>query len=39
MLTKMGWTPVVITGDEFGKFVDDESKSLGALVDSLGLRK
>ena len=39
MLTKMGWTPVVITGDEFGKFVDDESKSLGQLVDSLGLRK
>jgi putative tricarboxylic transport membrane protein len=39
MLTKMGWTPVVITGDEFGRFVDDESKSLAALVDSLGLRK
>jgi putative tricarboxylic transport membrane protein len=39
MLDKMGWTPVVITGDAFQKFVDDESKTLGALVDSLGLRK
>jgi putative tricarboxylic transport membrane protein len=39
MLAKMGWTPVVITGDSFGRFVDDESKTLGALVDSLGLRK
>jgi putative tricarboxylic transport membrane protein len=39
MLTKMGWTPVFISGDEYGKFVDDESKTLGALVDTLGLRK
>jgi putative tricarboxylic transport membrane protein len=39
MLEKMGWTPVVITGDEFGKFVDEESKSLGSLVTSLGLKK
>jgi len=39
MLQKMGWTPVFISGDEFGRFVDDESKSLGQLVDSLGLRK
>jgi putative tricarboxylic transport membrane protein len=39
MLTKMGWAPVYIAGDEFGKFVDDESKSLGQLVDSLGLRR
>jgi len=39
MLAKMGWTPVFVSGDEFGKFVDDESKSLGQLVDSLGLRK
>jgi putative tricarboxylic transport membrane protein len=39
MLEKMGWTPVVITGDEFGRFVDEESKTLGALVTSLGLKK
>ena len=39
MLAKMGWTPVFLSGDAFVKYVDDESKSLGALVDSLGLRK
>jgi putative tricarboxylic transport membrane protein len=39
MLAKMGWTPVFISGDEFGKYVDEESKTLGALVDTLGLRK
>ena len=39
MLEKMGWTPVFISGDAYGKFVDDESKQLGLLVDSLGLRK
>ncbi|QJR10757.1 hypothetical protein DSM104443_01826 [Usitatibacter rugosus] len=39
MLAKMGWTPTLLTGDAFTKFVDDESKSLGSLVESLGLRK
>jgi putative tricarboxylic transport membrane protein len=39
MLEKMGWTPTFITGDPFAKFVDEESKTLGALVESLGLRK
>lgn len=39
MLAKMGWTPVFISGDAYAKFVDEESKTLGALVDSLGLRK
>jgi putative tricarboxylic transport membrane protein len=35
---KMGWTAVFLPGDAYAKFVDDESKSLGSLVDSLGLR-
>jgi putative tricarboxylic transport membrane protein len=39
MLEKMGWTPVYLSGDAFAKFVEDESKNLGSLVDSLGLRK
>jgi putative tricarboxylic transport membrane protein len=39
MLKKMGWSPVFIAGDEYAKFVDQETKELGALVDSLGLRK
>ena len=39
MLAKMGWSPVYISGDEFGRFVDSESRSLGELIVSLGLRK
>lgn len=39
LLAKMGWTPVYLAGDDFTKFVDDESKSLGSLVESLGLGK
>jgi putative tricarboxylic transport membrane protein len=39
MLQKMGWTPVFIAGDEYAKFVDEETKNLGSLIDSLGLRK
>jgi hypothetical protein len=39
MLAKMGWMPVFISGDAYARFVDDESKTLGALVDSLRLRK
>ena len=39
MLDKMGWTPVYMSGDAFQKFVDDESKSLASLIDSLGLAR
>ena len=39
MLTKMNWTPAYISGAEFEKFVNNESQTLGQLVDSLGLRK
>ena len=39
MLAKMGWNPVYLAGDDFEKFVNDESQTLGALVTSLGLRK
>jgi len=39
MLAKMGWSPYYLSGDAYAKFIDDESKTLGSLVDSLGLRK
>jgi putative tricarboxylic transport membrane protein len=39
LLDKMGWTPVFLSGDAYAKFVDDESRSLGSLIDSLGLAK
>ncbi|MNF05085.1 hypothetical protein D3C80_2047340 [compost metagenome] len=31
------WTPSVLTGDEFGKFVDDEHTRLRAMLVTVGL--
>ncbi|WP_244258963.1 Bug family tripartite tricarboxylate transporter substrate binding protein [Cupriavidus gilardii] len=38
-LTKNDWTPFLLTGDEFGKFVDAESARLGAMLRELGVAK
>lgn len=38
-LTKNDWTPFLLTGDEFGKFVDSESARLGATLRELGVAK
>ena len=36
-LQKNDWTPAVLTGDEFGKFVDDEFASLRATMTKSGM--
>jgi len=36
-LEKNNWTPALMTGDEFGKFVDDEFASLRAVMAKSGL--
>ena len=33
-LEKNGWTPALLTGDDFEKFVDDEFASLRAMMRS-----
>ncbi|WP_404992206.1 Bug family tripartite tricarboxylate transporter substrate binding protein [Cupriavidus pauculus] len=38
-LTKNDWTPFLLTGDEFGKFVDAESARLGSTLRELGVAK
>jgi putative tricarboxylic transport membrane protein len=38
-LQKNDWTPFLLTGDEFGKFVDSESTRLGATLRELGVAK
>ncbi|MGO4328803.1 Bug family tripartite tricarboxylate transporter substrate binding protein [Cupriavidus sp. M-11] len=38
-LTKNDWTPFLLTGDEFGKFVDSESTRLGSTLRELGVAK
>lgn len=38
-LAKNDWTPFLLTGDEFGKFVDAESARLGTMLRELGVAK
>ncbi|TPQ37222.1 MULTISPECIES: tripartite tricarboxylate transporter substrate binding protein [Cupriavidus] len=38
-LQKNDWTPFLLTGDEFGKFVDSESARLGGTLRELGVAK
>ena len=38
-LDKMGWSGVFLGGDQFKTFVDEDTKRVAAIIDSLGLKK
>ena len=38
-LEKLGWTPVFLGGDDYGRFIDEDIKRVGAIIESLGLKK
>jgi len=38
-LEKLGWTPVFLGGDDYKKFIDEDTKRVSAIIDSLGLKK
>ena len=38
-LEKLGWTPVFLGGDDYGKFIEEDIKRVGAIIESLGLKK
>ncbi|RPH44297.1 MAG: tripartite tricarboxylate transporter substrate binding protein [Burkholderiales bacterium] len=38
-LTKFGWDAAYLPGDEYKKYLDEDIKRIGAIIDSLGLRK
>jgi len=38
-LEKLGWTSVFLGGDEFGKFLEEDTKRVAGIIDSLGLKK
>ncbi|MBL8383049.1 MAG: tripartite tricarboxylate transporter substrate binding protein [Burkholderiales bacterium] len=38
-LEKMGWTPVFLAGDDYRKFLDEDTRRVGAIIESLGLKK
>jgi putative tricarboxylic transport membrane protein len=38
-LEKMGWTSVFLGGEDYRKFIDEDTRRVGAIIDSLGLKK
>ncbi|MGH8673308.1 MAG: Bug family tripartite tricarboxylate transporter substrate binding protein [Burkholderiales bacterium] len=38
-LEKLGWTPVFLAGDEFAKFLEEDTKRVAGIIESLGLKK
>jgi putative tricarboxylic transport membrane protein len=38
-LEKQGWTPVFLGGEDYRKFIAEDEKRVGAIIDSLGIKK
>jgi putative tricarboxylic transport membrane protein len=38
-LDKFGWAPIFLGGDDYKKFVDEDSKRIAGIIDSLGIKK
>jgi len=38
-LEKLGWTPVFLGGDDYKKFIDEDTVRVAAIIESLGLKK
>ncbi len=38
-LARLGWDAWFLAGDDFKKFIDDDVKRIGAIIESLGLKK
>jgi len=37
-LEKLGWSPIFLSGDAYQRFINDETKRIGAIIDSLGIK-
>ncbi|TAK50756.1 MAG: tripartite tricarboxylate transporter substrate binding protein [Betaproteobacteria bacterium] len=38
-LAKMGWSGFFLGGDDYKKFIDEDTRRIGAIIDSLGIKK
>lgn len=38
-LEKMGWTGYFVAGDDYKKFIEEDTKRIAAVIDSLGIKK
>jgi putative tricarboxylic transport membrane protein len=37
-LNKLGWSPIFLSGDAYKKFIDEDSKRIAGIIDSLGIK-
>ena len=37
-LSKLGWSPIFLSGEPYKKFIDEDSKRIAAIIDSLGIK-
>ena len=37
-LEKLGWSPIFLSGDAYKKFIDEDTKRIGGIIDSLGIK-
>jgi putative tricarboxylic transport membrane protein len=37
-LEKLNWSPIFLSGDEFKKFLDEDTKRIAGIIDSLGIK-
>ena len=38
-LEKLGWTPVFLAGEQYRKFLEEDTKRVAGIIESLGLKK
>ena len=37
-LEKLGWSPIFLAGDAYKRFIDDDTKRIAGIIDSLGIK-
>jgi len=37
-LSKLGWSPIFLSGEPYKKFIDDDTKRIAGIIDSLGIK-
>ena len=37
-LEKLGWSPIFLSGDAYKKFIDEDTKRIAGIIDSLGIK-
>jgi putative tricarboxylic transport membrane protein len=38
-LKKLGWTPIFLGGDDYKKFIAEDTKRIAGIIDSLGIKQ